>query len=78
MITGASHTHTRTLDSTRTTSRTGKKAAKVHSADEIRWDLVARIRAEIATGTFETPERINATVEALLDELDLVPAARTK
>ena len=35
----------------------------------IRWDLVSRVRREIQEGTFETPERIEATVDKLLDEL---------
>ncbi|MHC4066031.1 MAG: flagellar biosynthesis anti-sigma factor FlgM [Planctomycetota bacterium] len=34
-----------------------------------RADRIARLRAEIANGTFETPERLDGTVERLLQEL---------
>lgn len=34
----------------------------------IRADRVANIRAEIASGQYETPEKINSAVERLLDE----------
>jgi anti-sigma28 factor (negative regulator of flagellin synthesis) len=36
----------------------------------IRWDLVERIRAEIAEGTYETPEKWQAAVDRLLDQLE--------
>jgi hypothetical protein len=36
---------------------------------EIRWDLVNRVKAQIAAGTFETPERIEETVRRLAQEL---------
>jgi negative regulator of flagellin synthesis FlgM len=36
---------------------------------EIRADLVARVRSEIATGTYETPEKLDAALDRLLDEL---------
>jgi len=42
---------------------------KLIKGPEIRGDLVRRIRAEIEAGTYETPERINATVDILLSEL---------
>jgi hypothetical protein len=35
----------------------------------IRPDRVARIRVELDAGTFETPERIEGTVDRLLKEL---------
>ncbi len=35
----------------------------------VRSDLVARIRSEIAGGTYETPQKIDAAVERLLDQL---------
>lgn len=41
---------------------------KLRSMSDIRHNLVERIRAEIEAGTYETPERINATIEILLDE----------
>jgi anti-sigma28 factor (negative regulator of flagellin synthesis) len=42
---------------------------KLNKGLEIRGELVRRIRAEIEAGTYETPERINATVDILLNEL---------
>lgn len=44
-------------------------AAQVHQIPDVRADLVARVRAEIAAGTFETPERLEVAVERLLDDL---------
>lgn len=42
---------------------------KLPCDEGIRWDRVARARAEIAAGTLETPERVAATVEQLMDVL---------
>ncbi len=69
MIPGASQSHTDCTEATLPQPTARKQAARVPENGEIRWELVARIRAEIATGTFETPERIEATVEALMEEL---------
>ena len=44
-------------------------AAKVHELPGVRVDLVERIKGEIAAGTYETPERIDATVDRLMEEL---------
>ena len=44
-------------------------AAKVQEVPDIRADLVARVKAEIEAGTYETPERLEIAVERLLDEL---------
>ena len=46
-----------------------KLAARVRLDEDIRWDLVHRIRAEIALGIYETPERIDATIDGLVEEL---------
>jgi len=42
---------------------------RVRRLPEIRRDLVERVRAEIAAGTYETPERIDAAIDALLAEM---------
>ncbi|MFP4053547.1 MAG: flagellar biosynthesis anti-sigma factor FlgM [Phycisphaerae bacterium] len=42
---------------------------QVQDLPEVRWDLVRSVRREIAAGTYETPERIEATVEILMKEL---------
>jgi hypothetical protein len=44
-------------------------AAKIQEVPEIRVELVERVKAEIAAGTYETPERIEAAVERLTAEL---------
>lgn len=37
----------------------------------IRQDLVDRVRAEIAAGTYDTPERLNGAIDGLVDDLRL-------
>ena len=37
----------------------------------IRVDLVARVRKEIADGTYDTPEKLEAALERLIARLDL-------
>jgi anti-sigma28 factor (negative regulator of flagellin synthesis) len=44
-------------------------AAKVHESPDVRADLVARVKQEIKAGAYETPEKIDITVERLLDDL---------
>jgi hypothetical protein len=43
--------------------------AKLRQLPDIRVELVARIRAEITAGTYETPERLQGTIERLLEDL---------
>jgi hypothetical protein len=38
--------------------------------EEIRADLVERVRREIAEGVYETPEKWQAALECLLDRLE--------
>jgi negative regulator of flagellin synthesis FlgM len=44
-------------------------AAKVQQIPEVRAELVARVRREVEAGTYETPERIDAAIDKLLDDL---------
>jgi anti-sigma28 factor (negative regulator of flagellin synthesis) len=37
---------------------------------DIRHDLVARIRAEIAAGTYETPEKLSIALERMIDDVE--------
>jgi hypothetical protein len=37
---------------------------------DIRWDLVQRIRREIAEGTYETPEKLEKALTRLLEEME--------
>jgi anti-sigma28 factor (negative regulator of flagellin synthesis) len=62
-------------------ARSGRKDQPVHraggSADaprpsdsDIRWELVERIRREIADGTYDTPEKLEQALRRLLEELE--------
>ena len=50
-------------------SDVGTMMARLRELPEIRQEKVARIRAEIEAGTYETPERLEATIDRLLEEL---------
>jgi len=50
-------------------SDAARLAEKVRDMPEIRQDLVDRIRAQIASGTYETSAKLDTAVERLLDEI---------
>ena len=50
-------------------SPAAQAAIDAHEKGEIRADLVARVRSEIAAGTYETPEKLDAALDHLLDEI---------
>jgi negative regulator of flagellin synthesis FlgM len=50
-------------------SAAAEAAAQVVEGGEIRQDLVNQIRAQIAAGTYETPEKLDAALERMLDEI---------
>lgn len=50
-------------------SDTAKILSRLADLPDVRQDLVNRVRAEIAAGTYETPEKIDAAVEGLADDL---------
>jgi anti-sigma28 factor (negative regulator of flagellin synthesis) len=50
-------------------SNAAKLAARVDQIPEVRTELVERVRAEIAAGTYETSEKIEIAAAKLLDEL---------
>ncbi len=50
-------------------SPAAEAAAQASETGDFRADLVARVRNEIAAGTYETPAKIDAALERLLDEL---------
>jgi len=50
-------------------SAAARLAAQVHSIPEVRVDLVERVKAEIEAGTYETQERIDITVQRLMQDL---------
>jgi anti-sigma28 factor (negative regulator of flagellin synthesis) len=50
-------------------SAAAEAAINAVEGDDFRADLVARIRGEIAAGTYETPDKVAVAVEGLLDEM---------
>lgn len=50
-------------------SPAAEAALQAAETGAIRQDLVNRIRAEIAAGTYETPEKLDAALDRLLDEI---------
>ena len=50
-------------------SAAAQLVAKVHELPDVRTELVDRVKAEIAAGTYETPERMEIAVSRLMDEL---------
>jgi len=44
-------------------------AAKARELPDVRSDLVERVKAEIAQGDYDTPERIEAASQGLLNDL---------
>jgi hypothetical protein len=49
--------------------RTRRKAAQEQPAAGVREELVARVRQEIAAGTYETPEKWERALDRLADRL---------
>ncbi len=47
----------------------GSLDAAVDDDRPIRWELVARVRREIAAGTYATPEKLQIAMERMLDRL---------
>lgn len=47
-----------------------KRNWKGRKETAIRHDLVARVRRQIAAGTYDTPEKLDAALSILLDRLD--------
>ncbi len=50
-------------------SHVAKLAAKIQQLPDVRAELVQRVKAEIAAGTYQTPERLEIAVDRLMDEL---------
>lgn len=64
-------TETTNVSDTVEISTVAKLAAKIQQLPEVRTELVQRVKAEIEAGTYETPERLEVTVDRLMDELFL-------
>jgi negative regulator of flagellin synthesis FlgM len=50
-------------------SPAAEAAIQAATNDGIRADLVAKIRAELASGTYETAEKLDVALDRLLDEI---------
>jgi len=50
-------------------SPAAEAAVQATETGEVRQDLVNQIRAQIAAGTYETPAKMDAALERLLDEI---------
>ena len=50
-------------------SSVGQLASQLSDIPDIRHDRVAELRAAIASGAYETEERLNGAIENLLDEI---------
>jgi negative regulator of flagellin synthesis FlgM len=44
-------------------------AAKLQDIPPVRADLVAQVKKEIATGTYETPQKLDVAIDRLLTDL---------
>lgn len=49
-------------------SEVAKLASKIDEIPQIRTELVERVKTEIVAGTYETSERLEITVERLMEE----------
>ena len=52
-----------------TISPAAEAAIQASEVGGIRQDLVNRIRSEIAAGTYETPDKLDAALDRMLDEM---------
>jgi anti-sigma28 factor (negative regulator of flagellin synthesis) len=50
-------------------SAAAEAAMSAAEGDDFRADLVARVRSQIAAGTYETPDKIAVAIESFLDEM---------
>jgi negative regulator of flagellin synthesis FlgM len=50
-------------------SQAAEAAIKATEAGDVRHDLVNQIRSQIAAGTYDTPDKMNAAVDRLLDQI---------
>jgi len=49
-------------------STAAQMLAKLADLPDVRQDLVDRVRAEIESGDYETPEKLEAAIDGLIDE----------
>ncbi len=51
-------------------SRAAQYLSKLLSQSDVRTDLVDRVKGEIADGSYETSDKVDAAIEDLLSDLD--------
>jgi flagellar biosynthesis anti-sigma factor FlgM len=65
----AEQTYSASIQDEVSISDAARLTEQVRDLPEIRQDLVDRIRAQIASGTYETSDKLDQAVEHLLDEI---------
>lgn len=50
-------------------SEAGQIAARLSEATNVRQDRVTEIRAELAAGTYETPEKLALALDRMIDQI---------
>ena len=50
-------------------SSTARLLSKLHELPDVRQDVVDRVKQEIANGTYETPEKLEAAIGGLIEDL---------
>jgi negative regulator of flagellin synthesis FlgM len=50
-------------------STVARLAAQVQELPPVRAEVVQRVKAELAAGTYETPDKIDVAIDRLMDEL---------
>lgn len=50
-------------------SRTAQLLSRMAELPDVRQELVNRVRSEIEAGTYETPEKVDAAVDNLVEDL---------
>lgn len=51
-------------------SQVASMLSKLKNLPEVRQDLVAKVRAELAAGTYDTEEKLDGALDALLDDIE--------
>ncbi|MFW6059912.1 MAG: flagellar biosynthesis anti-sigma factor FlgM [Phycisphaeraceae bacterium] len=49
-------------------SRTAQLLSKIHELPDVRQDVVERVRAEIESGRYDTPGRLETALQRLMEE----------
>ncbi len=50
-------------------SQAAQLLSRLQELPDIRFDLVARVKGEIAAGTYETPDKFDAALDGLIEDL---------